>query len=209
MKDKFRIFMLMPFKDNLTKIYEDFIKKPLEDLGHRISRADDIFRSTPIMEDVINSIKRADIIIADLTGKNANVFYELGRAHEQNKYVIQISQDSKIPFDTSHIRTIIYRDNPEGHIELTENIKKYLESIEIEITVNKILDKLENSWDYSDAINNTNWLSQYEDNLLEYQVSRLRDIIDKNDQVSGSYAIDILDRIIAKYKGIRKGQFNS
>ncbi|MEJ2251158.1 MAG: hypothetical protein P8Y70_18145 [Candidatus Lokiarchaeota archaeon] len=82
MKKEFRIFMLMPFDNNLSEIYKESIKKPLEELGHRVSRADDIFRSTPIMDDVINSIKRADIIIADLTGRNPNVFYELGRAHE-------------------------------------------------------------------------------------------------------------------------------
>ncbi len=197
--------MLMPFKENLTKIYENFIKSPLEELGHRISRADDITRSTPIMEDVVNSIKRSDIIIADLTVRNPNVFYELGRAHEQNKYVIQISQDDKIPFDTSHIRTIMYSDSPEGHKNLTENVKKYIKSIEKEITINKILDKLENSWDYSDAISNTNWLSQYEDDLLEYQVDRLKEIINKNDQVSGSYAMGTLNQIIKKFEGIRKG----
>lgn len=206
MKEKFRIFMLMPFEEKLTNIYEHIIKRPLEELGHRISRADDIFRSTPIMEDVVNSIKRADIIIADLTGRNPNVFYELGRAHEQEKYVIQISQDDKIPFDTSHIRTIMYNDTSEGHEELIKNIKKYITSIEIEITVNKILDKLENSWDYSDAISNTNWLSTYEDDLLEYQVDSLKEIIDKNDQVSGSYAMGTLNQIINKYEGIKKGQ---
>ncbi len=203
MNDKFRIFMLMPFAEKLAKIYEH-IKKTLEELGHRISRADDIFRSTPIMEDVVNLIKRADIIIADLTGRNPNVFYELGRAHEQEKYVIQISQDDKIPFDTSHIRTIMYNDTPEGHEELTKNIKKYIASIEIEITVNKILDKLEDSWDYSDAISNTKWLSKYEDDLIEYQVDRLKEIIDKSDQVSGSYAMGTLNQIINKYKGIKK-----
>jgi len=197
---KFRIFMLMPFKEELTRIYENYIKNPLEDLGHRLSRADDIFRSTPIMEDVVNSIKRADIIIADLTGKNVNVFYELGRAYEQNKYVIQISQDKNMPFDTRHIRTIIYSNTPKGYKELTNNIKRFIQSYDVELTVNKILDKLENSWDYSDAISNANWLSEYQDNLLDYQVKQLRNIIEINDQVSGSYAMDTLNDIIKKYE---------
>ncbi|MEJ2279639.1 MAG: hypothetical protein P8Y70_18140 [Candidatus Lokiarchaeota archaeon] len=106
--------------------------------------------------------------------------------------MIQISQDEILAFDTSHIRTIIYNDDLEGAQELTENIKKYIDSIEREITINGILEKLENSWDYADAINNTKELSEYQEELVEYQIERIRRIIEINDQVSESYAMVFL-----------------
>ncbi len=130
----------MPFTDSLTAIYNDFIKKPLEAIGYSIKRADDIFKSSSIMEDIIRSIREADIIIADLTDKNPNVFYELGRAHEGEKYVIQICQKkTEIPFDLGHIRTIIYNEDPYELNNLTKSIMKYIETYmaEVEIKVKK------------------------------------------------------------------------
>lgn len=75
------IFMLMPFRDDLDKIYNEYIKNPLIEEGYNINRADDISKSTNILEDIVDFIIKSDIIIADLTGKNPNVFYELGRSH--------------------------------------------------------------------------------------------------------------------------------
>jgi len=122
------IFILMPFEDKLSQIYEKHIKAPLESEGYLVKRADDIFSPTPILNDILEHIEVADIIIAELTGKNPNVFYELGRAHEKEKtYVIQICQDKQdIPFDLQHIRTIIYNDDPKGYEKLTEELLKYI-----------------------------------------------------------------------------------
>ena len=126
---RLNIFVLMPFKEELTRIYEEFIKKPLENKGYIIKRADDFFKSSPIIDDILESIENADIIIADLTGNNPNVFYELGRAHEKNKVVIQICQKGqKIPFDLGYIRTIIYDNSLSGYMYLQSQILKYVET---------------------------------------------------------------------------------
>jgi len=124
------IFMLMPFDEKLTKIYERCIKKPLEEKEFIVKRADDFFKSVPIMDDILESIIKADIIIGDLTDKNPNVFYELGRAHEKkDKCVIHICQEKdKIPFDLGHIRTIFYKDTPEGYEKLEKDILKFIET---------------------------------------------------------------------------------
>lgn len=128
------IFILMPFDEKLTQIYEKYIKVPLESEGYSVKRADDIFTPTPILDDILKCIEDANIIIAELTGKNPNVFYELGRAHEkENTYVIQICQDKKdIPFDLQHIRTIIYNDSPKGYKKLKGELLKYVENYLIE-----------------------------------------------------------------------------
>lgn len=76
--------MLMPFEDKLTQIYKRYIKKSLEEKGFKVKRADDFFKSRPIMNDILESIDYADIIIAEMTNKNPNVFYELGICHTKN-----------------------------------------------------------------------------------------------------------------------------
>jgi hypothetical protein len=109
--------MLMPYSPKkLTDIYERYVKQPIVDeLGLKCVRADDLYRSTPIMRDVWVQINRARIIVAELTDKNANVFYELGLAHVLGKRVILIAQSVDfIPFDLRGIRTIVYNDGPAG-----------------------------------------------------------------------------------------------
>ena len=75
------IFVLMPFDEKLTQIYERYIKKPLEEKDFIIKRADDFFKSVPIMDDILESIIEAEIIIVFFTYINTNVFYELVSAH--------------------------------------------------------------------------------------------------------------------------------
>ncbi len=121
--------MLMPFETNLTQIYEYHIKKIIEEKGYIIERADDLYISKPVLEDITKKIIEADIIIADLTGLNPNVFYEVGYAHAKGKYVIQICQrNEELPFDLRNIRTIFYENNPKGYDELKINLIKYLNS---------------------------------------------------------------------------------
>ncbi|MFX1275125.1 MAG: hypothetical protein ACFFAT_08790 [Promethearchaeota archaeon] len=193
----------MPFRENLTDIYENYIKKPLEQEGHVVKRADDIFKSSPIMEDVIHQIKISDVIIADLTGKNPNVFYELGRAHEANKFVIQISQQDHLPFDTRHIRTILYTDNPEGYGFLTENLKKYVKTIQKELQINEIIDKLEESKEYVEAILYSKLISEWEEELSPRQINKVAEAAYDNPQVFESYrAREYLQPLFKKYISI-------
>ena len=108
-------FVLMPFRDDLRSVYDDHIKKVVEALGLRCQRADDIFRNTAIIEDIWESINKARFIIADLTGKNPNVFYEVGVAHTVGKDVVLTTQSiDDVPFDLRHLRHIQYTYTPRG-----------------------------------------------------------------------------------------------
>ncbi|MDT0390620.1 hypothetical protein [Streptomyces dubilierae] len=125
-------FVLMPFSPpRRTEIYEDYIAAPLlEQCGISCRRADDIYASSRIMEDVWDSIHSADFIVADLSGRNANVFYELGLAHAVGTPVILVAESSKdIPFDLKGVRTIIYGDSPRTWKILSEKIVAYAYSI--------------------------------------------------------------------------------
>lgn len=61
-----------------------------------------------IMDQVWGGIRGADVVVADITGKNANVFYEIGLAHALGKEVILISQDAESPFDIRSSRRVSY-----------------------------------------------------------------------------------------------------
>lgn len=124
-------FVLMPFNENkVQEIYEDFVKKTVVELGYTCNRADDIYGTTSIIEDIWKSINEAKFLIADVTGRNPNVFYEIGVAHTIGKNVLIISQDlNDIPFDLRHLRCIIYDNTPRGSQTLAEQLKLSIQKI--------------------------------------------------------------------------------
>jgi hypothetical protein len=87
--DEDMCFIVMPFSvESLNIVYEDFVRPTLVDrCQFRPECGDDVFGSNVIMDDITKSIRRARLIIADLTGRNPNVFYEVGIAHALNKQV--------------------------------------------------------------------------------------------------------------------------
>ena len=115
----------MPFGvDSLNIVYEDFVKPTLEERCKlRSERGDDVFGSNVIMDDIAKSIRRARLIIADLTGRNANVFYEVGIAHALNKQVLLMTQSiDDVPFDLRHRRALVYEYSPRGCKKLEKNL---------------------------------------------------------------------------------------
>jgi hypothetical protein len=110
-------FTLMPFQDPLTRIYREIIKPTVERAGLVCKRADDYRSNRVVMQDIWKAICEARVVIADLTGLNPNVMYELGIAHTVGKTTILIFQKGSavsFPFDLAHIRRIEYEDNAIG-----------------------------------------------------------------------------------------------
>ena len=102
-------FVLMPFDKEFDPVYEDFIKPVLEHAGLTVSRADNIESHQNILKDVMEGIGRSDLIIADLTSSNPNVYYELGIAHASKKPTIHLTQSlDDVPFDLRSYRFIEY-----------------------------------------------------------------------------------------------------
>lgn len=100
----------MPFEKNLDEVYHRLIKPTVEKKGYEVKRSDEIYGNQPIIEDITTEIRTANVLIADVTGKNPNVNYELGYAHALGKEVIIITRDiNDIPFDYRHRRAIIYK----------------------------------------------------------------------------------------------------
>lgn len=101
------VFFIMPFDDNYLALFERLKETHLEKLN--FTHAGDLDNQRNILHDIVEGISTSDIVIADLTGLNPNVFYELGLAHAMNKKVIIITQDiSELPFDLQSYRAIQY-----------------------------------------------------------------------------------------------------
>jgi hypothetical protein len=121
-------FVLMPFNENFNATYTEVIKKTVSECKPDCKRADEIFGTRPIMEDVLEHIKKARVLVADLTGRNANVFYELGFAHALDKKVILLTQEiGDVPFDLKHYRCIVYQNSIAGASKLAQGLKGTIE----------------------------------------------------------------------------------
>jgi hypothetical protein len=122
-KYTYDLFVLMPFSLNLKPVYDDHIKKVAQTQNLSIARADDFFSQNSIMYEVWSAIAQASILIADCTGKNPNVFYEIGIAHTLGKPVVLITQNQDdVPFDLRHIRYIYYDYTPPGMIKFENTL---------------------------------------------------------------------------------------
>jgi hypothetical protein len=102
-------FVLMPFGNEFDDIYRLGIQETAKEKGVIAERVDEQIYTESILERIYRQIDSADFIIADMTGKNPNVFYEVGYAHAKEKICTLITQHSDdIPFDLKHHRHLIY-----------------------------------------------------------------------------------------------------
>jgi hypothetical protein len=92
-EEKGLVFVLIPFASAFLPIFTAIRDVVQEGLGMRCVRADDLYTPEPIMEAILRGIGQAEIVIADLTGRNANVFYELGVTHALKDRCIILSQN--------------------------------------------------------------------------------------------------------------------
>ena len=119
----------MPFQDQFFEVYE-MLKIQFQE-KFDFSNANDEGNSQNILGDVVQPIYEADIIIADLTGLNPNVMYELGLAHSFNKKSIIITQDdlSGLPFDLKQYRAKNYSTHFKKFAELLDFLVRMLEGV--------------------------------------------------------------------------------
>lgn len=123
----------MPFEEQLAnKLYNHSTKRICESFNLEIKRADELFTTNLILDDIISAIEKSIITIVDISGANPNVFYELGIAHilKQNQTII-ITHDefNSIPFDVTNFRIIKYEDSIVGTNEYEDKLRKTIELI--------------------------------------------------------------------------------
>ena len=140
MSEKLFAFVLMPFEKEFGDTYFLGIKNTIENAGMIAERVDEqVFHREGILERIYNQIEAADLIVADMTGRNPNVFYEVGYAHAKDKLCVLLTKDAKdIPFDLKHQRHIIYTSIQDLKTQLSNDlmvVKGELEARERPITV--------------------------------------------------------------------------
>ncbi len=126
-----RAFVVMQFSAAFDALYNEVIKPTCEKFGYEVVRADDIYKTGLIIEDITRSIQEASIVIADITPDNPNVFYEVGYAHGIKKATILLSERERktLPFDVSGFRTLFYDDTIGGKREVETRLTKHLENL--------------------------------------------------------------------------------
>ncbi|MDY5610743.1 MAG: hypothetical protein SPF32_04945 [Lactobacillus johnsonii] len=127
-------FCVLPFNKNRLEIFDEVIKPTLEDnFKITVVRSGNIFKpNLNIMESIWTYINQASFVIADLSDRNPNVFYELGICHTLGKPVITLCDEKsykddyneKLPFDINSINTIFYKNSGAGPTKLVNEIIK-------------------------------------------------------------------------------------
>jgi len=113
-------FVVIPFNEKFTPVHQ-IICDVLNGLGWTVKRADEITYPRLITDLIFKEILTSDLVIADLTDLNPNVFYEVGLAHTVGSDLILLTQDTeKIPFDLKNEQTVSYS------MERTEDFKENL-----------------------------------------------------------------------------------
>lgn len=123
------VSVMMPFDPRLDGVYSS-LEGVVRSMGKVCRRADNIWNHDAIIQDVVELICTSSVVICDLSGKNANVFYEAGIAHTLGKPVIMLTQSSDdVPFDLRHLRYIQYLNNGEGLTDMGHAVLRRLETL--------------------------------------------------------------------------------
>ena len=120
-----RCFLAMPYFQKFLCI-QDVVVKSVSAAGWLILRADEIARPRRITDAIFQGILTSDLVVADITGSNPNVFYELGFAHASGRDIIMLCQGSpkRLPFDIAHERTVFYAATDAGLRTLEDELRK-------------------------------------------------------------------------------------
>lgn len=141
-----KCFVIMPFGNprtdpanarKLELIYSQWIKPTVEGMAVTDSRDQLVFHRADkeagpgeIITHVIEQLITSDIVIADLSGRNPNVFYELGVRHAVSGNTILITENlDDVPFDLRGLRTITYQYDPEHMVALKQSLESAIKQI--------------------------------------------------------------------------------
>ena len=198
--NKPKIFMIMPFGDSFFEAYE-MIKNHFQD-SYDFSNAAAEDNQQNVLSDIIIPIYEADIVLADLTGLNPNVMYELGVAHTFEKKTITITQDEldRLPFDLKQYRAKRYSTYFKSFMELLDYLSKNFagainESVFYSNPVKDTLDKAQIKINNPSKSKNTLSIKEEDKGFIDY----LADIEDyslqmKNNILKLNTELDTLNR---------------
>lgn len=118
-------------------LIDEVIEPVMKELGYEVEVSHRISESGTMTAAIINRVYNSDLVIANLTGNNPNVMYEVALRHASAKPIIHITENvAELPFDVNDQRTIQYADDMFGAMELKETLKKMVMGIDFSILSN-------------------------------------------------------------------------
>ena len=123
-------FVVMQFSEQFNELYDEVIRPVCAGNGINAFRASDIYRPGVILQDIHQNLDESYVVIAEITTRNANVFYELGYSHALRKPVILLAErGTELPFDISGYRVIFYDNTIGGKSSVEADLRRHLDSI--------------------------------------------------------------------------------
>jgi nucleoside 2-deoxyribosyltransferase len=120
----------MQFAEPYDTFYRDVIQQQARDAGFDVTRIDAKAGPGFIFQDIKREIEQSEVVIAEITPANPNVFYELGYAHALGKPTILLAQKgAELPFNIRSFRVVFYSDTIGGKGEIERNLRKHLDAI--------------------------------------------------------------------------------
>jgi hypothetical protein len=127
-----RLFVIMPFAEPFDTLYREVIKPVAKELAFGINRVDEIQAPGIILDDIQRQIAESHAVVAEVSSRNPNVFYELGFAHALGKpAVILVRRDdaASMPFDIRGYRAIFYDDSIGGKRKVENLLRQHLTAV--------------------------------------------------------------------------------
>lgn len=128
--DKPRAFAVMQFSPDFDDVYQDVVREVCVGYDLDILRADEVSGPGLVIGDIIRHLGLAQLVIADITPTNANVYFEVGYALALNKPTILLARKgTPLPFDVAGFRVLFYEDSIGGKKKLEEGLRGHLAAI--------------------------------------------------------------------------------
>jgi len=203
--EKKRCFVIMPFSKKGTveynrnlSIYQDMIKPVVNECGYEAIRADEMEYLGNITRDIIEHLHKSDLVVADLSGKNANVFYELGVRHAlyRSGTIPLIKEGETLPFDIANYRAIFYSIELKGPEQFKKELKLRIKAFErvknekSDNPVHDILDDKLSNYEHKDYISQKVYNEKLKEiDSLKLEIETLRKKIRKEKQLTKKIVI--------------------
>ena len=125
-----KAFVVMQFGGEYEDVYEDVVKEVCKSYEVNALRADEVSGPGLIIADIVRDISTSQLIIADITPVNANVYFEVGYALALGKPTLLLAQKgTPLPFDVAGFRVLFYEDTIGGKKRLEAGLKRHLDAI--------------------------------------------------------------------------------
>jgi len=128
-----RAFVVMQFSSPYNEVYSSVIRRVCSEMDLEPVRADELYGPGIIIKDVIDQLARAQIVIAEISPANPNVYFEVGYALALQKPIILLARreqpDARLPFDISAFRVLFYEDSIAGKERIEEGLRNHIREI--------------------------------------------------------------------------------